>query len=242
MTAEPTAEEWAETKKRFAKFYGEDVGAAVKDRFKNQADLQAQLDAWKPAQEALMKKTGAASLDELQKLIVDDDSLYEDEAEAMGMSVEAFKQYKQMQDKLDEANAREQRAAERERNMQHFAGLSQQAEELKQMFPGFDLEAEMQNPDFFRLTAPGGISVKQAYMALHGDELIPQLMGYGMKRAQEQMGSTIQAQRARPAEGAMSSKNPAAAEPRINPKNLTKKEREMYKNLIRADKFTSFDR
>ena len=186
MNAEPTAEEWAEAKKKFAKFYGEDVGAAVKDRFKNQADLQAQLDAWKPAQEALMKKTGATDVSELQKLILDDDSLYEEEAEEMGMPVEAYKNYKQMQEQLNEANAREQRAAERERNMQHIAGLTQQAEELKQMFPSFDLAAEMQNPEFFRLTAPGGISVKQAYMALHGEELIPQLMGYGMKRAQEQ--------------------------------------------------------
>ena len=92
------------------------------------------------------------------------------------------------------------------------------------------------------MTAPGGLSVKQAYFALHGDEMIPNLMAYGMQRAQQQMGQTIMAQKTRPAEGAMTNKNPAAAEPRINPKNLTRKEMKDYKDLIRMDKFTSFDR
>ena len=125
---------------------------------------------------------------------------------------------------------------------QHVSTIRQQAEELKQMFPSFNIDQEMENPEFIKLTQPGGISVKKAYMALHADELIPQLMGYGMQKAREQMGQTIQAQRARPAEGAMSGKNPAAAEPRINPRNLTRAEMKKYKDLIRMDKFTSFDR
>ena len=97
------------------------------------------------------------------------------------------------------------------------------------------------NPEFVKLTMPGGISVKQAYMALHGDELIPQLMGYGMNRAREQMGQTIQAQRIRPAEGAMSGKSQAAAEPKIDPSKLTRDEMKMYKQMIRKGTFVSFD-
>ena len=63
-----------------------------------------------------------------------------------------------------------------------------------------------------------------------------------MNKAKEQLGQTIQAQKARPAEGAMTGKNPAAAEPRINPRNLSRAEMKKYKELIRMDKFTSFDR
>ena len=240
--AEPTPEEWAEAKKRFARFYGEDVGNAVKDRFKNHDDLQAKLDAMQPMLNVLKKKTGAESDEELQNLIMDDDSLYEDEAEEMGMPVEQYKKFKKLQDEHDQIVAREQQRQEQEMLRQHVAGIRQQAEELQKAFPNFNLEAEMQNPEFIKLTQPGGISVKQAYMALHGDELIPQMMAYGMQRAQQQMGQTIQAQRARPAEGAMSGKNPAAAEPRINPKNLSRPEMKKYKELIRMGKFTSFDR
>ena len=78
-------------------------------------------------------------------------------------------------------------------------------------------------------------------MALHGEELIPQLLGYGMDRAKQQMGQTIQAQRMRPAEGAMNGQSQVAAEPKIDPAKLSRKEREMYKQLVRKNVFVSFD-
>ena len=240
--AEPTPEEWAEVKKKFAKFYGEDVGNAVKDRFKNQADVRQELDGLQPMLQVLMEKSGAGSVDELKNLIMNDDSRFEEAAEEAGMTVEQYKHMKQLEDEHDRREAEDRHRAQQQMLQQHVSSIRQQAQELQKMFPGFNLDAEMQNPDFIKLTQPGGISVKQAYMALHGDELIPQLMGYGMNKAREQMGQTIQAQRTRPAEGAMSGKNPAAAEPRINPKNLTRAEMKKYKELIRLDKFTSFDR
>ena len=42
--AEPTREEWEEAKKKFKKFFGEDVHASVNDRFKNQAAATKQLE------------------------------------------------------------------------------------------------------------------------------------------------------------------------------------------------------
>lgn len=240
--AEPTIEEWAEAKKKFAKFYGEDVGNAVRDRFKNQDDLRQKLDSMQPMLDALMIKTGAENVEELQKLIVDDDSLYEDKAEEMGMSVEAYKNFKALQDEHDKRAAEDAKRAASEMMRSHVANIRRQAEELKQQFSNFDLDKEMLNPEFIQMTKPGGITVKQAYLALHGDELIPQSINYGMNKAKEQLGQTIQAQKARPAEGAMTGKNPAAAEPRINPRNLSRAEMKKYKELIRMDKFTSFDR
>ena len=241
---EPTPEEWAETKKRFARFYGNDVKSAVRDRFKNQEDANAKLNGMQPMLDALMKKTGAESVEELQHLIMDDDSLYEEDAEAAGMSVEAYKNFQKLQAEHDQMVANQQRAQEQQMFRGHIAGLMQQAEELKKVFPDFDINRELQENEKFRLwTSPTvGMSVEEAYYALHGKDLTPQLMAYGMQRAQQQMGQTIQAQRARPAEGAMSGRNPAAAEPRINPKNLSRAEMKKYKELIRMDKFTSFDR
>ena len=55
-TAEPTPEEWAEAKKKYAKFYGNDVQNAVRDRFKNQADANEKLKSMDPMIQALMKK------------------------------------------------------------------------------------------------------------------------------------------------------------------------------------------
>ena len=47
-----------------------------------------------------------------------------------------------------------------------------QEAELKKTFPTFDLSAEMQNPAFSRMVLPGGgLSVEQAYWAVHHNEL-----------------------------------------------------------------------
>ena len=84
---EPTIEDrWTELKKgEYKEQYARDVQAAIKDRFKNQADLQERLDAIQPTLDVLMKKTGAESVEELNKLIAEDDSIYQEEADAAGM-------------------------------------------------------------------------------------------------------------------------------------------------------------
>ena len=65
-------------------------------------------------------------------------------------------------------------------------------------------------------------------------------MAYGMQRAQEQMGQTIQAQRSRPAEGAMN-RNAQAAEPKLNPSSMNRQERNKIKEWVRVHGPISFD-
>ena len=230
---------WEQAKKgEFKELYGQDVQRAVQERFKNQADAQQQLDALQPMLQVLMKRADTKDLDELKRLIVEDDSNYEEEAEARGMTVEGYKDFLAMQ----EENRRLKQEEEQNNLKGHIAGLMQQGEELKKIFPDFDFLTEMQNEQFRNATSPeGGMTVKQAYYAIHGDELMPQMLGYGMKRAQEQMGQTIQAQRQRPAEGAMRGQAQQAASLKINPANLTRKERDRIRNLIHGGANVSFD-
>lgn len=68
------------------------------------------------------------------------------------------------------------RAAEAERRAaqakQQLESLYRQAEMLKKTVPEFDLERELENPSFLRLTAPHtGLSLEQAYYALHHGEI-----------------------------------------------------------------------
>jgi len=236
-------ERWDELRRgEFRDQYARDVQNAVRERFKNQDDANAKLNSMKPMFDALMKKTGAESVEELQKMILDDDSLYEDEAEEMGMTVEAYKNYKQLKEEHDERIARDNRNRQQEYFRNHIAGLAKQAEELKKTFPNFDFRAEMQNEKFRRLTSPEvGVSVADAYFAIHRNELTPQLMGYGMQRAQQQMSQTLQAQAARPAEGAMRNQGQAAADVRLNPATMSRKEREAIKRRVRMGEKVSFD-
>ncbi|MBP5726049.1 MAG: hypothetical protein J6Y48_03130 [Clostridia bacterium] len=219
-------DEWTEAKKgKFKELIGRDIQNAIQDRFKNQRDANDQLAAMKPMLDALMKKSGAESVDELQRMILDDDSLYEDEAEEMGMPVEAYKNFKRLQEENDRLKAQEQQDREQFMLRQHFANLAQQAEQLKQTIPNFDLRTEMENETFRRLVGPNsGLKVEDAYYAVHHRELAPQVMAYGIQRATQQISQTLQANRARPVEGATRGGQPADVA--MDPSKMTRAERQ----------------
>ena len=241
---EPSLEDrWNELRNgEYKELYGRDVQAAIRDRFKNQDDSAAKLTAMQPMLNALMKKAGVESVEELQNIVLDDDSLYEEDAEAMGMPVEAYKQFKKLQDEHDQAIKQQQQSIEQQQIREHIAGLVRQAEEFRQTFPGFDFDKEIQNPTFRKLTSPEvGLKVADAYFAIHRDELTPQLMGYGMQKARQQMSQTLQAQAARPAEGAMRPGAQQTADVKINPKTMTRQEREAIKRRVRLGEVVSFD-
>ena len=102
----------------------------ISERFKNQANLQQQLDGLKPMLDALAKQRGveAGDYEALSKNILDDDSLYEDEAEEKGMTVEALKAYKRMEAAADAARAKEQQSQEEAEFRNHLQKLAQQGE------------------------------------------------------------------------------------------------------------------
>lgn len=54
----------------------------------------------------------------------------------------------------------------------HFRALQEQEIALREEFPGFSLEKELENPTFLRLTAPGGVSLEDAYYTVHRKELM----------------------------------------------------------------------
>lgn len=238
--AEKTAEErWNEAKKgEFAEFIGRDIQSAIRDRFKNQQDVSEQLNALEPMLKVLRERAGVESNEELIHHVMDDDSLYEEEASEAGMTVAAYRQFMEMKKERDEKAQLLQEDIERQMIRNHFDKLTQQAEEFKKQFPDFDLQKTLQNdPNFVRLTSPTvGLSVRDAYFALHHDELAPQMMAYGMERAKQQMGQTIQAQRRRPAEGAMKTGGQPAADFNVDPRSLSRPERNKLYQLIHQGK------
>lgn len=249
MNQQPAGEEqtleqkWEALRKgEYKEMYARDVQKAIQERFKNQEDANGKLNAMQPMLNALMKKANVQTIEELQNIVLDDDSLYEEEAEKMGMPVSAYKQFKQLQDE-HEANVKAQAQSQQEMQFrQHIAGLVRQGEELKKTFPNFDLRQELNNPTFQRLTSPGiGMSVEDAYYAVHRKELTPQLLGYGMQRARQQMSQTIQAQGARPTEGAMRA-NAQAADVKLDPRKMSRKERDAIRDQVhRGRKGVTFD-
>ena len=171
-------------------------------------------------------------------MILDDDCLYEEEAEEMAMPVEAYKNYKRLQDEHDALEKQKAQYEEEQFLRRHFANLAQQAEEMKKTFPNFDLRTEMENETFRRLVAPNsGLDVHSAYFAVHHAELEPQAMAYGIQRAQQQISQTLQANRARPVEGAIKGGQPANVA--IDPSKLSRTERQkLLERARRGEKIT----
>jgi len=83
----------------------------------------------------------------------------------------------------------------------HLRTLEQQAEAMKALFPGFDLRSALDDPAFARMTAPDvGISVEDAFYALHRSEIQSAAMQVAAQKTAQMLSDTIRSGQMRPAE------------------------------------------
>ena len=207
--------------------------------------VQSRLRSAKAAEDNLSKLTPALELlarqhnldpanmdyDALAKAISDDNQYYEDKALEMGTSIEEAKRA----DQEERATARQQReeaqTLEQQKFQQHIAKLEQQGEAMKAMFPGFDLRKELQNPAFARMTAPNvGISVEDAYYAVHRNEIQTAAMQVTAQRAAQKISNSIQAGQRRPDENGTSGQAPSVTT--FDYRNASKEQRDALKRRI----------
>ena len=114
----------------------------------------------------------------------------------------------------------------------HFDGLQRQAEALKQSFPDFDLQKELGDPVFLRLTSPQvGLSLEDAYYALHHREID----AAGAQAMAEKLGNSVMAGKGLPAEnGTVSRESPETGYRPL--RELSPEERKLRMDLIRSGK------
>ena len=199
---EDRAKEWADIRNgAYKSEFDADVQAILRERLKNAKGAEEKLTKLGPVLEALAKQYGksADDLDGLIGAVQDDDKLYEEEAYQRGMSVDAVKQMHQIERERDEAQRAMREIQAREQINRHIEGLVRQGERVKQVFPNFDLQKELQNPDFARLTGPDcGVDVMTAYQVIHRDEIQPMAMQVAAQKTKEKMANAIRAGQARP--------------------------------------------
>ena len=202
---------WADAKKRFANEYGADVRAAVNERFKNREDESNRLNDALDTLASIAPFYGVNADDparmDLAKLkdsIRNDKRWYEKAALENGVPVETEMRVQQLEMEKKRREMETRRSLEKEMLNRHIAGLREQEAELKKEFPDFDLSTEVQNRAFARMTAPGGgMSLRQAYFALHGDELMQRQSKSTEEKTKQTMSRAIQAGSVRPAENGM---------------------------------------
>jgi hypothetical protein len=216
--------------------YNEKMQAMMKSRLKSAKAAEENLAKLTPAVELLARKYNLdptnMDYDALNKAIEDDDDYYEEKALELGTSVETARKI----DKMERDNAREQAQAERtlqeQKIQQHLIKLEQQGEALKKVFPNFDLRTELQNPAFARMTSPNvGISVEDAYYAVHRNEIQTASMQIAAQKTAEKLSNAIQSGSRRPDESGVSSQAPSVST--FDYRTASRDQREALKKRIR---------
>lgn len=216
--------------------YNKHMQETIQTRLRSAKSAEESMNKLAPAIELLSRKYGldAANLDAdaLAKAISDDDSYYEDKALEMGVPVETAKKIDQTEREAARIQAEQARTIEQQKIQEHIAKLQQQGEVMKKTFPSFDLATELRNPAFARMTSPNvGISVEDAYYAIHRKEIQTAAMQATAQRTAEQMANSIRAGQSRPVENGTSAQAPSNTT--FDYAHASREQREALKRKIR---------
>jgi len=83
-----------------------------------------------------------------------------------------------------------------------MAVWNQQEQETRNLYPAFDMRAEIQNPLFVKLIM-NDVDVRTAYEVLHRHEIVPAAMEYAARTVEASLAKRIAAGSARPDENGM---------------------------------------
>ena len=214
------------------------VKGRLKDFEKAEGKSREAMKQLEPGLKRLMRyygMTGDLDVSQLADAIKQDKRLLEPLAEELGTTTDIADKLIEREELIEAEKKRRDDEREQQLAREHFDKLWQQGEELKKVYPNFDLRAEMQNPVFYRMVMPGGgLTVKQAFMALHGEELRQAEAAAIAEKVKEDLARSIAAGQGRPTEG---KRGQAASSGRVATP-LTREEREALKQRIRQSAYT----
>lgn len=217
--------------------YSEQLNKMMRDRLRKSKTAEENLGKLTPALEAMAKNYGLdpSNLDygALAEKIQGDSKLYRERALELGVDEETARKL----DQFDLMQAREKRRQEvsvQDQAIQkHYAGLLEQEKALKDKYPNFDLQAELKNPTFARLTAPGmPISVEDAYYLIHRKEIEQAALKAAAQQTTQNISNAVRSGTMRPQENGASSIAPSVST--FSYKNASQKERNALKQRIRS--------
>lgn len=241
--AKPTEETKPETPARMSwdeimadPEYNKQMQAVVQSRLKSAKSAEETLSKLTPALEVLARKHNLdmenMDYDALTKAINEDNSFYEEKALEMGVSVETAKKIDQEERQTARTQREEARNLEQQKIQQHIMKLEREGEAMKAVFPNFDLRTELQNPAFARMTSPNvGISVEDAYYAVHRNEIQAASMQVAAQKTAENLSNAIQAGSRRPVENGTSAQ--AASVTKFDYRTASPEQRAALKRQIR---------
>lgn len=218
--------------------YNKQMQAVVQSRLRSAKGAEETLQKMTPAFEVLARKHGLdpnnIDYDALAKKIDDDEQYYEDKALEMGVSIDEARKLDQKERNEVRQQRQEAITLEQQRFQDHIANLERQAEAMKTVFPKFDLRTELRNPVFARMTSPsGGVSVEDAYYAIHRKELQVATAQASAQATAKQISNAIQANGRRPQENGTSGQAPSVTT--FDYSKASKEQRNALKDFIKSE-------
>lgn len=216
--------------------YNQHMQATVQARLKSAKGAEETLGKLQPAIELMARRygldTNELDIDKLVQAVNDDDTNYEDLALKMGVPIETAKRIDQNERENARRQAVERETAEKEFERNWLMGMMRQAEELKQIYPDFDLNREMENDAFARLVHHriGRLPVKAAYEQIHKEEIEQRKMAQVQQQTATKMANAIRSGRSRPVENGVTGQAPSVTT--FDYANASKEQREAFKKRI----------
>lgn len=206
---------------RFHDLYGKAVSDAINNRFKNQSSAQDRVDSYEDALAPIMRHYGLerGDIEGLTEAINSDDDWIEDAAREKGITPDQYRENLRLQEELEKnQRALSEYKAEAEK-AERMSAWNAEADELRESFPNFDLEQEMSyNPKFTDLIE-NGISVIDAFVATHTQDILKGLTEESTRSAKQDVVNQIQQRQSRPAENGL--KHQPAVARKVNPSEFT---------------------
>lgn len=215
--------------------YNKQMQLTVQNRLRGAKGAEETLGKLAPALELLARKHGQdpanPDYEALVKAISEDDSYYEDKALEMGVSVDTAKRIDQQERETARQQRQEQMTLEQQKIQNHILSLEKQGEEMKKVFPNFDLRQELKNPAFARMTSPNvGISVQDAYYAVHRQEIMAASAQVTAQQTAIKTANAIRSGSLRPQENGTTGQAPSVSS--FDHRNMTPEQRKDLRRRI----------
>ena len=218
--------------------YAEQFQQAFNRRFKETKGMEKTIADQKPILDMLMQryKIEDGDVSKLQAAIEEDSSYWQEAADKEGLTVEQYKAMQKLERENAELRAIRQRQAGEQQAQQQLAKWMQEAEGMKELYPNFDLRAEIANRDFQGLLR-SGVPVQKAYELMHMEEIKAAAAKSAAQTASAQMQASIKAKASRPSENGTSSQSAVIVKNDVG--NLSKSDRaEIARRVARGEKIT----
>lgn len=199
--------------------------AAIKRRVGDLKALEAENAKMRDALSIAMQRYGTKEGDyeALTNALIEDDAYLEKEAYEKGIDKDTLRTMKRMEHENERLKANQIELERKASAEMAYQKLLAEQEEVLKVYPNFNIDAEVTNPQFESLVR-NGVDLKTAYEVVHHNEILPQAMKFASDKAREDVAKTVASGLQRPSElGAGMNDSPVT---HIDVKSLTREQRD----------------